>query len=307
MKYSQRQNNELTIAQINNANKWNLPLLADLKKRFGFVPAGLEDEVRSLNKRIAKIVPMIYEDFDDRWKGVAILRDALATQLVDSADKKTGFAVLYVYHPELDKMLKAHEAERMKKRNHDRLTSLFQKQGGEANETLEEFILTLPTNIPYQAYFDGSRERVINLSKGEGAVMYGDASDDVFAVVYSHRDAQVITFFVNGLDYVRSFANQLEKQLEINEETAMQISGALQHDRYYSIQTPFFTDFEKYTTNMARLLKVSEGDVVNDLCQGPVDVITGVFSQKLALDLDDELLSAVLIGGRVNVYLPSRS
>ena len=55
------------------------------------------------------------------------------------------------------------------------------------------------------------------------------------------------------------------------------------------------------------LTQVSEGDVVNDLCQGPVDVITGVFSQKLALDLDDELLSAVLIGGRVNVYLPSRS
>jgi hypothetical protein len=307
MKYSQRQNDQLTTAQRNNANKWNLPMLDDLKKSFGFIPAGLEENVRSLNKRIAKIIPLTYEDFDDRWKGVAILRDVLATKLVDGADKKTGFAILYVYDPKYDNVLREREAERMKKRNHDRLTSLFQKQCGATNEALEEFILSLPTDIPYQAYFDGSRDRVVNLSKNEGAVMYGNISDDVFAVVYNHRESQVITFFVNGLDYVRAFANQLEKQLEISEEAAMLVSGALAHDRYYSIQTPFFTDFEKYTTSMARLLRVSEGDVVNDLCQGPVDVITGVFSQKLALDLDDELLSAILVGGRVNVYLPSKN
>lgn len=307
MKYSARQNQNLSNAQIANANKWNLPLLDGVRNKFGFMSEELERQVRAINKKVVRIVCMTYEDFDDRFNGVAILRDKTVIKMVDGEDRKTGMPILYAYVPEYDKLIQEWHMEHLRKKNLERLNTLFQKQNGHEDKRLKEFILTkLPAEIPFQTYFDGSRVRVSKLAELDGATLYGDTSDDVFAVIYNHRDSTVITIFVYGLDYVRSFANQLVKQLDITFEAALKISGAMNHNRYYSIQTPVFTDFERYVTEMARLLKVEEGATAHDLLQGDVEVVTGVFSQKLALDLDDELPSAVLVGGRVNVFLPEK-
>ena len=104
------------------------------------------------------------------------------------------------------------------------------------------------------------------------------------------------------------------KQVPISEELALQISEALPHDRYYIIHEEIFTDFERFITQMASRLKVMDGDtlrnldesdVVHDLLQGDVPVVRGAFSNKLALDLDDELPAAILLGNRINVFVPT--
>lgn len=303
MKFSERQNEALENKRIETAWKNNAPLLQEAFQRYGTpIPAEISEMVKIKGIQLDKVIPISFEEFTKRWpenKGTA---DSPAMKIAEACTK-SHFPVLYLYAPELqEKVLEASE-KRRRTANCNRLCEQLKKVCNvDASDEFKQFIMdVLPVELPKKVYFDGSADRVKCLSVQANARSYGDSD----GVIYTRDGEEILTIFVEGLDYIQSFAKHLVKKLGITEDVATKISSALPHDEYYTVRGFVETDIEKHATQMARLLHVQEGDTVTDLYQGDVEVVTGVLSKKLALDLDDELPSAILVGSRINIYLPA--
>lgn len=311
MKFSERQNVALENQKIETAWKNNAPLLREAFQRYNTpIPEGLAELVKSKCIRLDKVIPVTFEEFTKRWPEESSSVDAPAMKIVEDLTK-SHFPVLYLYTPELqEKVVKATE-QRHRTGNYVRLSEQLKKVcKKDASDEFKCFVMeVLPVELPNKVYFDGNAARVERLSVQPNAKCYGDSEQrralDVFGVIYPKDGEEILTIFIEGLDYINSFARHLVNKLGVAEDVATKISSALPHDVYYTVRGYIETDMEKHATQMARLLCVQEGDTVHDLYQGDVEVVTGVISKKLALDLDDVLPSAVLVGTKVNVYLPS--
>lgn len=280
--------------RMDSAWKHNEPLLNAMAKRFELtnIPESLLEKVKNLEKEVDKIILLTFDEFIARFDGTSS-----ETCLAIANEDITP--LLYVYTPELAD--KAQQIVNMK-----RISSLLQKRHDlKPSKQFLTFVSNeLPADIPFQTQFDGSRNRVIALANKPDAKVYGDVDGEIFAVEYIWRENATITIFVGELDYKSILADNLVRIAGIPHEVASQISDALPHDTYYGIHDQAFTDFESYVIKMAYLLKVNEGDVVHDLLQGNVEAGIAPYSKKMALNLDDEFPSALLIGNRINVFLP---
>lgn len=314
MKKSVAMMQEATYRAAENAWKENSKLLQPLPSRFGTatIPEKVLEEVQKLTQRAAKAFVLPYEAFHAKFESSTTPNATYA--ILDGKDEKTGWPIMYIYCPEWAEAAAELINRSARFGNMKRITSLLYKTTGiKAKEVLVNFLPSLPAELPFQTYFDGSRERVAGLVKLEGAKMYGTPEDEVFAVEYLRKDVPTLTVFIAELDYRADFAKKIVKQVPIPDELALRISEALPHDRYYVIHDEVFTDFERFITQMAYRLKVmdggalrnvDEGDIVHDLLQGEVPVIRDLFTKKLVLDLDDELPAAILLGNRINVFVP---
>lgn len=308
MKFDDMQKNALEQKKIETAWKANSPLLQEAFQRYGVsVPEGLEEAIKALGKRLDKVIPVTFEEFNSRWPDEIVSNDSSAMKIVDVATK-SHFPVLYLYTPELQNKLREVAEQHRRNANCSKICEQLKTYSSvEASDELKKFIMeSLPLELPKKFYFDGSFERVKRLAAQSNVKSYADEASKNIGVISTRNDEEVLTLFVDGIDYVASFAKFMVKKLGIDEAVAMKISSALPHDVYYGIRGYVENDLEKHATLMARLLQVSEGDLVNDLYQGEVNVVTGALSKKLALNLDDELPSAILIDTKVNVYLPAK-
>lgn len=308
MKYSQKQVAAVKKAGSQQVIKFNMKELNDFVNKQGVTaPPALVDHVRNLPARIARIRLMTYEAFNERFPS-RIMPESFGAML-DGKDPKTGFPILYFYSPELVEKAQSLEVKKKKTGNLLRIFGFLASIYGnsfENDKALEDFILdTLPADIPYNLVVDGSRTRVAKLVQKEGAKLHGSSEASIFAVEHVFADQPTLTICHPQIDYVAEFAKKLNKLLEIGDKLAMNISKALPHDAYYSIQRNVETDFDKFVTKMARLLKVEEGNTVHDYAQNEeIEVVIGAHSRELALDLDDELPAAILVGNKLNLFVP---
>ncbi len=242
----------------------------------------------------------------------------------------TIFAVIYMNEngeEVLSFFLKECE-EYAKKNNLGRITRFFESDRRicklKVTEELQDFILQeLPVNIPFTIMCEGQDEKVWRLLRHSGSILYAKKEDqekllsedyhhgdvtNIFAVKWSKKDEQeVLTFFIKEYDYVSDFAVKFARICHIPDDVAMKISQHLEHDIYYALKKSIVTsDFESFVTSVAKYSKVEEGETLKDYYSGEeLPIIIGAFSHKLALDADDEVPCCVLIGNRLNVYLPS--
>lgn len=306
MKYSARQLTASQVSRMNSAWRWNEPLLMGIKDKYNVdIPEKVITQVKNLENKVSKIIALSYDNFADKFISMAAPDSTCI--ILDGRDMKTGFPYLYVYAPELDEAIMQMEEKEKQLGNVKRLRSFLAKSYNlNATDELLDFIqYDLPADIPFVTYFDGSRTRVANLANMEDAQIYGSTEDDIFAVEYRLGNERVITIFYPEMDYKSIFAKKLVNRLEIPKELAMQISENLPHDVYYSVYEIVYNNFDNYATKMASILKVKEGDIVHDILQGDIPVITGSYSKKLALDLDDEFPSAILVKNKITLYLPA--
>lgn len=308
MKYSQKQTQEVRKANFNQLLLYNKKELNEFVKKLNITaPQALVDYVDTLPSRIARIRMMTYETFNEKFPS-RIMPESFGAEL-DGKDTKTGFPTLYFYSPELSKTAKTLEEKNKKVGNLKRITTFLANRYGEAYENdkaIKAFVNELlPSDLPYTLVADGSRERVKRLLTKEGAILYGCEDNDIFAVEHVLADQSALTIFHSGIDFIGAFAKKLERTLEIGDKLAMTISKNLPHDAYYSIQNRVETNFEKFVIRMAKALKVEEGELVHDYAQNEdVEVVFGAHSRELALDLDDERPAAILVGSRLNLFVP---
>lgn len=306
MKYSKSQMMTLERtreeAQIHNSK-----LLGEVAKRYGIQPSSqLVGIVKALGNPLDKLIVISSEDFNLRWPELMKSDDHSAIKL-GKRNTRNHISVAFVCSPEFEEKLLERADMFKRNSNVNRLCGILQKITGQENPMFRDFVLNvLPADIPESVKFDGSRPRISKLAFSEDAKVYPYPGDDsIFAVIHCKNGENLLSIFVDGLDYKKSFANHLQKKLDIPMELATRISAALPHDEYYKVRSFVDKDIEHHVTTMARVLGVKRGDTVNDLLQGPVDVIVGAFSKKLALDVDDELPSAILVNGKVNLYMPA--
>lgn len=296
------------MANHNQIFKFNQKELDEFMKKMNIAaPQSLVDYVEGLSSRIARIRMMTFESFNEKFPA-RIMPQSFGAAL-DGKDPKTGFPTLFFYSPELSDTAKSLEQKNLKAGNLKRIIAFFSSRCGksfEDDKILKDFIINiLPANVPFNLVIDGARERVKRLVEKDGAKLHGSTESDVFAVEHVLADQPTLTIFHPEVDYLGTFAKKLDKTLEIGDKLAMNISKALPHDVYYSIQKGVETDFEKFVTRMARLLKAQEGELVHDYAQNEdVEVVVGAHSHELALDLDDELPAAILVGARLNLFVP---
>ena len=263
MRYSQIQDQFAQSTRVETAWKWNAPLLEGVKNKYRVeVPEKVINQVKGLGQRLAKIIVLTYNDFDDKFKASCMPENTCV--MIDGRDPKSGFPIAYVYAPEFEMAAQRLLDKETQRINMKRMASLLKKvYDVQASETFIDFVSNvLPANIPFQTYFDGSRERVEKLVEKDGAKMYGNPNDLIFAVEHTLGGVPTITVFESQLDYEKEFAKRLAKCLTIPMELAMRISHALPHDIYYSVHDQLESNFENYVTKMAYLLKVKPGDVV---------------------------------------------
>lgn len=310
MKYSMSQAQKVETTRQETAWKYTAPLLNEVAQRYGVQPSDtLIRTLKTLGQRVDKVIMITFAEFNSRWPEMNIQADATVFKLGDTKTK-SGFPAVFVYAPEFEEKIKERNEQQMRTANCKRLCSLLSKitLGDGTNDKFKDFVMTvLPSKLPYEARFDGSRERVLGISKRDKSAHVYEYDDSIIGVLHTKNGEDLLTVFIDGLDYKKSFARYMEKKLEIPAEIAEKISDSLPHDEYYTVRKFVDNDFEHHTIMMARLLGGSVGDKVTDLIQGEVDVILGEFSKKIALDLDDELPSAILINGKVNLYMPKKA
>ena len=307
MKFSDRITNEAKNARNAQIASANIHELNNFKSNLNIseLPDAFITYIQNLDYRISGIRLMSYDSFFKRFPDNAKSDSFCAVP--DGKNAKTGFPVLYVYCPELVYIVQKLEDKNKKVGNLKRIASYFYKKYGlhlESNPAFSNFCLNvLPANVPFDLFTDGSRVRVTNLAADSKSQLYGSTEDDIFAVAHTYKDQPSLTIFCKDLDCVGEFAAKISKKLEITYELAMKISEALPHDQYYSV-FGIESKFEKYVTLIPKLLNCNSGDNVHDLLQGDVEVFDIPNSKKVALDLDDEFPSAILVGNRLNLYIP---
>lgn len=305
-----KQTQEVKKANFNQILQYNKKELNEFLKKLNIPEEhaiDLHEYVNTLNSRIARIRMLTYTAFNEKFPS-RIMPESFGACL-DGKDTKTGFPTLFFYSPALSESAEALENKNKKVGNLKRISTFLANRYGEAFENdnvIKAFVSeVLPCDIPYNLVADGSRNRVKSLLSKEGAILHGSTEGDIFAVQHVLVDQPTLTIFHTAIDYVGAFAHKLEKSLEIGDKLALQISKNLPHDVYYSVQKSVETDFEKFVIRMAKLLKVEEGDLIHEYAQDEdVEVVFGAHSRELALDLDDELPAAILIGTRLNIFIP---
>ena len=309
MKFSVREERTAKQIRMEQVTKYNKKELDEFMAGvcINEVPENMYEFIMNLEYRITSIRLMSYNAFQSKFPSRTLPGSFFG--VLDGKDSKTGFPTLYIYSPELESIAVKQESDKKKAGNLKRISSFIlgrNKLSMEKEPSFVKFVTeVLPADVPFNLITDGSRRRVENLSHKEGAKLYGSCDDEIFAVEHVLADVPTLTIYLSQIDFVSEFATKLEKKLEIGDKLATQLSSNLPHDTYYSIQGNVETNFETFVTKMAYLLKVNPGDIVHDYLQGDVEVVTGAHSKKVALDLDDEYPAAILVGNRINLFVPN--
>ncbi|MBO5141852.1 MAG: hypothetical protein J6C46_02425 [Clostridia bacterium] len=202
---------------------------------------------------------------------------------------------LFLYVPEL--------SEIVQKRNKVTTvrTALKGKFGLALPQEYEAVIRdSLPDELPKEIRFEGSEARFKNLAERGGVVMHNG-----IVIEHTIKDASAWTFLMPGIDYKGAFANHLANVLNIDIQLAEKISANWDHSSYITVHNELYSDAQVYASNMAFHSGLASEEIIHDLLQGDVQVATN-FRGKLYLDIDDELPSAVIVKGRMNVYVPPK-
>lgn len=206
-----------------------------------------------------------------------------------------AFPILLMYIPEWSNKAVA-KAKLPAVRKH--LHTLFQL---ELSDVLVDIIQNkLPNEVPEHIRFEGSDTRFYNLMNFPGNIVY-----DNLVVEHRLKGKRAWTFFIPEVDYKAHFVHHIMNVLNIEKDLATQISNSWTHDTYISVQPEVAYDAKKYASDLVFFAEAKEGDFITDLLQGEVEVVS--HRGKLYLDIDDELPSAIIIKGRLNVYVPSKS
>lgn len=166
-----------------------------------------------------------------------------------------------------------------------------------------------PEGLPDQIKIDGSQARMHMLASKSDSQIF-EESDNVMCVIHTLTNndgtpCKVWTFYVHQLDPVVFMINRLASvPTNLPIELAVKIASVLSNDQYYRVENVSY-DARTYASDVAFHAGFSiedENAEIKDLLQGPVKVF--VSNGKCFVDIDDEMPSAFLIKGHLNIYMP---
>ena len=215
------------------------------------------------------------------------------------------FPTAYLYAPGWSELAERRRMDAVKERNVTIIRTKLEKSFGlPLDKEMEGIIKTMPEKLPDRIFFEGCEIRFQNLCHQVGATLYPE--DRPQAVVRtSKKDGKVTwTFFIAAIDYRRHFSARLQTELNIKAELADRIANNWKHDSYVAVNPQAFMDPMAYATEMAENIGQNNGSVV-DLLQGPVNIESNKGRSYLDIDADEP--SAVIVKGRLHLYLPTKS
>ncbi len=306
MKYLEKLQVEHNTKIVTVIQQNNLKVLKETEAKLHTVfPPELQELILELNLQIGRISIMSHARFNAFHPEVDL--DSTNVAYV-YAQNNTPYPTLDLYHEELAQLAQKLEIKGAKLLNLRRIGTYFEKRFDmEVPMEFRDFVLNvLPVNLPSRVFFDGSYSRVSLLAKKPEAELYGVCSDEnIFAVKYIFHNEPCITFFLKEIDPYKELALKIANIANIDFEKAWEISKRIPQNTYYRINPEVFHDFMQFAVEMASILNVKEGCIVYDNFQGDVEVVLDTFTNQLALNIDDEIISVVIAKGVIYIYEPA--
>lgn len=214
------------------------------------------------------------------------------------------FPVLFIYEPKEWSLKAIKKLKVTRVRNKLRNAHEMELPNEVANVIRNE----LPDKMPEIINIEGCKARFDKLASWESNQLYGGC-----VVTHTMRtknretdETQVVsawTIYIEGIDYHEDFAHRVANTLNISMDLARRISNAWEHNIHVSLHPEVYTDVRQYAGLMAINGNFKEEDHVKDLLQGMLP-FTVDYKEKLYLDLDIDQPSAVIIKGKLSVYIP---
>ncbi len=259
-------------------------------------------QILSTTKRLGKIVFVSFSEINSTY-GV---KDE--TKVWANVSEEQVFPTMKLYVPSLNEKVKSEREATLRSANYRRIKYMLEKRGLQEPSGLEEFVWTLPIQLPPNLHLDSSVARGKNFAEQSGSEVYGVLGSDLYAVQYTLYTEQHLTIFLPGIKYREIFETYLRgPKIGLSDEVAYTLSRALPHDVFYHVtRNNVFFDPIKYSQTLVKLLGYPRvGETVDDAINGA----TLVFSADgmLYVDIDDELLSAFVIDNSLYIYVPSKN